>query len=215
MGKRGRKRYKKSKTYYTGIMVLLFVCAMYLVLYPQFQSLHQQEEDQQQETLVSEFSSSDAAAQAISLIEEKEEAAKEDAAAADQNVKEETSSEEGNDNSVQVMDSQENVTNEDQENTSDDEEDTSNKVYYQFRSNQKYKDHFNKHGAEMGFSTPEEYLDAANALINNPDALHKLEKEDNDEIYYLESTNEIAFVSQDGYLRTYFICSGRNYYDRQ
>ena len=229
MGKRGRKRYKKSKTYYTGIMVLLFVCAMYLVLYPQFQSLHQQEEDQQQETLVSEFSSSDAAAQAISLIEEKEEAAKEDAAAADQNVKEETSSEEGNisteneassgedanastdDDETTVTDTQDDAT----ASASTDEQDTSNQVYYQFRSNQKYKDHFNKHGAEMGFSTPEEYLDAANALINNPDALHKLEKEDNDEIYYLESTNEIAFVSQDGYLRTYFICSGRNYYDRQ
>jgi len=58
-------------------------------------------------------------------------------------------------------------------------------------------------------------LDGANALINNPAALHKLEAEDDDYIYYLQATNEIVFLSQDGYIRTYFICSGKDYFDRQ
>ncbi|SDB28696.1 hypothetical protein [Butyrivibrio sp. INlla16] len=86
---------------------------------------------------------------------------------------------------------------------------------YNFRYPDRLSGHFEKHGAEMGFSSEEEYLEGANALINNPEALHKTEAEDGDDIYYLESTNEIAFVSTDGYIRTYFICSGKAYYDRQ
>ncbi len=88
-------------------------------------------------------------------------------------------------------------------------------VFYNFRYPDRLTGHFEKHGAEMGFSTEEEYLEAANALINNPDCLRKTEAEDGDQIYFLESTNEIAFVSTDGYLRTYFICSGIDYYNRQ
>ena len=61
----------------------------------------------------------------------------------------------------------------------------------------------------------EEYLAGANAVINNEKALHKLEAEDNDHIYFIEATNEIVFLSQDGYIRTYFMCSGKDYYDRQ
>ena len=67
----------------------------------------------------------------------------------------------------------------------------------------------------MGYATKEAYLAGANAVINNPNALHKLEAEDQDHIYFIEATNEIVFLSQDGYIRTYFICSGKNYYDRQ
>ncbi len=214
MERRNRRR-KKSKSYYTGIMVLLFICAIYLIIYPQYQKLEQQKEDQQ-ETLVSNFSSfdndengddtsldeNDPTAQAIAAIEEKEKAAKSEVAS---NTEEAESIESEEVSNAETVDSE----------TEGNLEESTSQVYYKFRNDQKYKDHFKKHGGEMGFSTPEEYLDAANALINNPDALHKLEKEDNDHIYYLESTNEIAFVSQDGYLRTYFICSGRAYYDRQ
>ena len=59
------------------------------------------------------------------------------------------------------------------------------------------------------------YLEAANRVINNPDALHKLEAEDQDHVYYLEETDEIVFVSQDGYIRTYFQPGGRDYFERQ
>ncbi|WP_051656693.1 hypothetical protein [Butyrivibrio sp. AE3004] len=91
---------------------------------------------------------------------------------------------------------------------------TKNKEYT-FRSQNKLFEHYEKHGIDMGFVNENEYLEAANALINNPDALHKNEADDGDDIYYLEATDEIAFVSTDGYIRTYFICSGKDYYDRQ
>ena len=86
---------------------------------------------------------------------------------------------------------------------------------YTFRTQKQFTGHFEKHGEEVGCKSEEEYLAAANAVINNPKALHKLEAEDNDHIYYIEDTNEIVFLSQDGYIRTYFICSGKAYFDRQ
>ena len=68
----------------------------------------------------------------------------------------------------------------------------------------------------MGFDTAEEYLDAANDVIDDPVVLHKTEKEDGDDIYYLEDSNEFVVVSTDGYLRTYFEPSdGMAYYERQ
>lgn len=87
--------------------------------------------------------------------------------------------------------------------------------YYTFRSASYLTEHYEKHGVEMGYASEQAYLDGANALINNPAALHKLEAEDDDHIYYLQATNEIVFLSQDGYIRTYFICSGKDYFDRQ
>ena len=52
--------------------------------------------------------------------------------------------------------------------------------------------------------------------MNNPNALHKNEKEDNDDVYYLEETNEFVIVSTDGYIRTYFYPdSGIDYYNKQ
>ena len=86
---------------------------------------------------------------------------------------------------------------------------------YIFRYERYLQEHYEKHGIEMGYATKEAYLAGANAVINNPNALHKLEAEDQDHIYFIEATNEIVFLSQDGYIRTYFICSGKNYYDRQ
>ena len=67
----------------------------------------------------------------------------------------------------------------------------------------------------MGFGSEDAYLRAANNVISNPAALHKLEAEDNDHVYYVEATDEIVFLSQDGYIRTYFKCGGRDYFDRQ
>ncbi len=86
---------------------------------------------------------------------------------------------------------------------------------YSFRNSSTYQGHFQKHGKEMGYATAEDYLAGANAVIQNPKALHKYEKEDNDSIYYVPSTNEFVVVSTDGYIRTYYICSGRAYFERQ
>lgn len=87
---------------------------------------------------------------------------------------------------------------------------------YTFR-NEKYLDeHFEKHGSEFDYATKEEYVAGANRVIASEEALYKTEAEDGDHIYYLESSNEIVFLSVDGYIRTYFKPqAGKKYYDRQ
>ena len=95
---------------------------------------------------------------------------------------------------------------------------TSNDEYieYHFRNEKYLEDHYQKHGIEMGFSSASEYEKAASDLINNEDCLYKNEKEDNDGVYYLESTNEFAILSSDGYIRTYFMPDdGIDYFNRQ
>ena len=92
---------------------------------------------------------------------------------------------------------------------------TEAKEYY-FRTEKLLRQHYEKHGVEMGFSSPEEYRLAACRVINDPASLHKTEKEDGDDIYYLEETNEFVVVSTDGYIRTYFCPdSGKKYFDKQ
>lgn len=87
---------------------------------------------------------------------------------------------------------------------------------YTFRSESLLEEHYQKHGVEMGFATKEEYVAAANAVIYSPAALHKLEAEDGDDVYYIEATNEFVIVSTDGYIRTYFYPNdGKAYFDRQ
>lgn len=87
---------------------------------------------------------------------------------------------------------------------------------YEFRNKKLRDSHFEKHGIEMGFETVEDYILAANMVISNPDSLHKLEAEDNDHVYFLEETNEFVVLSQDGYIRTYYIANGGiDYFNRQ
>jgi hypothetical protein len=89
-------------------------------------------------------------------------------------------------------------------------------VQYTFRNEKLLKEHFEKHGIEMGFSSEEEYQQAASDVANDPEALHKLEKEDGDDVYYLEETNEFVVVSTDGFIRTYFCPdSGIKYFEKQ
>jgi len=85
---------------------------------------------------------------------------------------------------------------------------------YTFRYDNLLQSHYEKHGIDMGFDSPEEYLAAANAVVNNPNALHKYEKEDGDDIYYIKDTKEFVVVSTDGYIRTYYYASYA-YYNRQ
>ncbi|MBR6486414.1 MAG: hypothetical protein IKT17_06955, partial [Lachnospiraceae bacterium] len=77
-------------------------------------------------------------------------------------------------------------------------------------------EHYEKHGIDMGFKSAQEYEEAASKAALSPDALHKLEKEDGDDVYYVEATNEFVIVSTDGYIRTYFNPdSGIKYYNKQ
>ncbi len=87
---------------------------------------------------------------------------------------------------------------------------------YRFRNKKLLSDHYNKHGIDMGFASASEYEAAAAAVVLNPNALHKTEKEDGDDVYYIETTNEFVVVSTDGYIRTYFCPdSGIKYYNKQ
>lgn len=87
---------------------------------------------------------------------------------------------------------------------------------YHFRNEDLLESHYKKHGKEMGFSSSKEYEMSASDVVNNPESLHKTEKEDGDDVYYKEDTNEFVVVSTDGYIRTYFNPdSGKKYFDRQ
>ncbi|MDO4176456.1 MAG: hypothetical protein Q4D99_03125 [Bacillota bacterium] len=89
-------------------------------------------------------------------------------------------------------------------------------VNYSFRYDDYLQEHYQKHGIAMGFDSAEEYLEAANAVIANHDALTKTEKEDGDTVYYVEKTNEFVVLSTDGYIRTYFNPrDGIDYFNRQ
>ena len=85
---------------------------------------------------------------------------------------------------------------------------------YTFRSSKLLTSHFEKHGREVGAKDEMQYVDKANAVISNPDALYKTEAEDGDGVYFLQATGEIVFLSTDGYIRTYYIAD-YDYFNRQ
>lgn len=57
---------------------------------------------------------------------------------------------------------------------------------YHFRNEDLLESHYEKHGKEMGFSSSKEYETGASDVVNDPDSLHKTEKEDGDDVYYKE-----------------------------
>lgn len=83
-----------------------------------------------------------------------------------------------------------------------------------FRNEERLQEHYEKHGIDMGFASAEDYLAAANAVVANPNALHKTESDDGDDVYYLEDTEEFVVVSKKGYIRTYYLAN-KDYYNRQ
>ena len=87
---------------------------------------------------------------------------------------------------------------------------------FTFRTPEKLIKHFEEHKRATGCETAEEYLIKANAVINNPQSKVKIETDegDNDKIYYLPQTGEIVFVSEDGFIRTYYIADDE-YFERQ
>lgn len=84
------------------------------------------------------------------------------------------------------------------------ETDYNYEITYTFRNDNTLRQHFEKHGAEFGYVSEQEYVEGANSVIVSADALHKTEAEDGDDVYYLEESNEFVVVSTDGYIRTYF-----------
>jgi pyocin large subunit-like protein len=75
--------------------------------------------------------------------------------------------------------------------------------------------HFQKHGAEMGFSSEADYLRAAQALVQGGPGVETYRR-GGDTLYFRESTGEFAVVSDRNVLRTYFKPGdGRRYWERQ
>ena len=96
------------------------------------------------------------------------------------------------------------------------EEEYVSEITYSFRNEKLLNDHYDKHGKEMGFDSATSYEAAANDVIHHPDALHRIEEEDGDDVYYLEETNGFVIVSIDGYIRTFFYPDdGLDYFNRQ
>lgn len=119
---------------------------------------------------------------------------------------------------ISIMDSTEPEPAEETVSMSETEPAEQEEISYTFRNQELYDSHFEKHRAEFGNITKEEYLQKANELINSdsPDVLHKTEKEDGDYLFYNQKTNEFLVLSTDGYIRTYFKPDdGMNYWERQ
>lgn len=96
-------------------------------------------------------------------------------------------------------------------------DDTEEKEWYTFRNKTRYDEHYEKHGAEFGSITKEEYLQLANDLIHSDSdrVLHKY-SEDGDYMYFDQDTGYFLVLSEDGYIRTFFIpTAGINYWNRQ
>lgn len=69
---------------------------------------------------------------------------------------------------------------------------------YHFRNEDLLESHYEKHGKDMGFVSSEEYETGASDVVNDPDSLHKTEKEDGDDVYYKEDTNELWLYPRMG-----------------
>lgn len=90
--------------------------------------------------------------------------------------------------------------------------------YYRFRNEELFESHYQKHGAEFGDITKDEYLEMANALINSAGGAGILEKtqDDGDRLIYDERSNEFIVISPDGYIRSFFRPEDKKeYFDRQ
>ena len=63
--------------------------------------------------------------------------------------------------------------------------------------------HFERHGAEFGYRTAEEYLQGARALVQGGEGVETLAR-GGDTLYYRASTNEFGVMSRERVIRTYF-----------
>ncbi len=121
-----------------------------------------------------------------------------------------------NKNTAAEQSVEESVTGPDEVFTDKTDEQTQQVFLYNFRRSSYLTEHFNKHGDEFGYENEQEYLEGANDVIADKKSLHKTEAGDGDHVFFQESTGSIVFVSQDGYIRTYFKPDdGIEYFNRQ
>ncbi len=76
------------------------------------------------------------------------------------------------------------------------------------------KQHYKKHGIEMGFASADEYVRRANEVIKGN--VLSTRQDDNDIAYFNEESEEFVVVSPQGFIRTYFIPdTGIEYFKKQ
>ena len=62
---------------------------------------------------------------------------------------------------------------------------------------------YEEFGKSMGYTSENKYLEAANNVIADPEAVHRTEN--GEEIYDLEKTKERVIVSADGYIKKFYL----------
>jgi hypothetical protein len=86
---------------------------------------------------------------------------------------------------------------------------------YTFYDTESMVNHYVKHGRQTDCESMEDYLLKANMVIINKGNLTKTQKKDGDTIFYNPKTREFVVIAKAGYVRTYFIASNKEYYNRQ
>lgn len=89
-----------------------------------------------------------------------------------------------------------------------------NAFQFSFKNNAELKEHFIKHGRECNCKSPKKYLKTANKIIKSKKSLKRKEKIDGDTVYFNKKTGGIVFVSQKGYIRSFYLCDA-DYFNRQ
>lgn len=87
-----------------------------------------------------------------------------------------------------------------------------------FKTQELLDSHFEKHAAEFGNITKQQYLKGAQDLVSSKPGGNILTKvrPNGDTIFYNKATNEFAVKTSDGIIRTYFKpTDGINYFNRQ
>lgn len=76
-----------------------------------------------------------------------------------------------------------------------------------FETEEDLLDHYQKHWAEFGAMTPDEYLAMADRFIGgdlNSSSTRECHRRNGDRVRYNEVTEEFAVMNRDGYIQTYF-----------
>lgn len=72
---------------------------------------------------------------------------------------------------------------------------------YIFRNFDLLAQNFEQYGKAMGYTSAEKYLEAANAVIANPESVHRTEG--GEDWYENQKTSEKVIVAADGYIRIF------------
>ena len=80
----------------------------------------------------------------------------------------------------------------------------------------RWLEHFEKHGAELGYKTSVEYLRGAQRLTAGDEGVQTFVRANGDSLFYNVATNEFAALNREGLIRTYFKpAQGSEYWLRQ